>query len=221
MGLIGDPDGFQAGADFRGRPVRKSDPLAASEDARDGKLSGSSYFLGSADAGLERKISGPESQVTVLISAGKSATEAVAIIEQARFLGEDLLRKKAITQWQSRAKRVNLPEQATPSEIRVARRNILNLFVGRDRESGAIVASPPASRPIILTGPGTARFMIFPWTWPAFRKSPDRIWIFTAEPSAGKTGPRALIGFWEANPYFIPRGDIGIPTFTPTALRAG
>ncbi len=142
MGLIGDPDGFQAGADFRGRPVRKSDPLAASEDARDGKLSGSSYFLGSADAGLERKISGPESQVTVLISAGKSATEAVAIIEQARFLGEDLLRKKAITQWQSRAKRVNLPEQATPSEIRVARRNILNLFVGRDRESGAIVASP-------------------------------------------------------------------------------
>jgi len=142
MGLSSDPDGFQIGADFRGRPVKKSDPLAASEDAKDGKLGGSSSFIGQADAGLEKKISGPESEVTVLISAGRSAKDAVGIIDQARFLGEDLLRKKVITEWQKTVKRVNLPEQATPSEIRVARRNILNLFIGRDRESGAIVASP-------------------------------------------------------------------------------
>lgn len=142
MALMTEPDGFQVGADFRGIKTKKSDPPAASEDAKDGFLSGSKFFLGKADAGFQKNMSTHESRITVLISAGKSAKDAANIIDHARFLGEDLLRKKVITDWQKLVKRVKLPEQATLEEKRVARRNILNLFIGRDRESGAIVASP-------------------------------------------------------------------------------
>ena len=141
MALMPDPDGFQVGADFRGIKTRKSDPPAASEDAKDGALSGSKVFLGKADAGFQKNIATREFKITVLISAGGSAKEAVGLIDQARFLGEDLLWKKVIADWQKLVKRVKLPEQATLEEKRVARRNILNLFIGRDRESGAIVAS--------------------------------------------------------------------------------
>ena len=220
MALIDNPDGFQIGADFRGRKVAKTDPPAASKDAEDGKLSGSPYFIGTVDAGLSKNISAGESKVTVLISAGKSAKDAVAVIEQARFLGSDLLRKKAVTAWQPMMKRVNLPAAATPSEIRVARRNILNLFVGRDRESGAMWLRLPASPPIISTGPATGPSTTSRWTWPGSMTLPGRISISTAAPSAARNATRVSYGSWAANRFPIRPKDTGIRTSTPTARPA-
>jgi len=142
LGLDGRPDGFQVGADRKGRAVAGDAPPAASEEARKGNLSGSVYFLGQSDSGLCKKISPGQDRVVVLISAGKSAKDAVAVIESGREKGADALRQKAIADWRPMAERVDLPERATPVEKRVARRSILNLFVGRDKQSGAIVASP-------------------------------------------------------------------------------
>jgi len=142
LGLSDKPDGFQVGADRKGRTVSSSAPLAVSEDAKKGKLSGSKYFLGSSDSGFEKSISQNNNRVAVFIAAGKSAKDAVALIEKARAKGVDQLRSKATSDWKVLADQVDLPTQATASEKRVARRSVLNLFVGRDKESGAIIASP-------------------------------------------------------------------------------
>jgi len=142
LGLLDSPDEFQVGADRKGNLVPGSAPLAASEDAKKGRLSGFGYFLGKADAGLGKNISPQNKRVVVLISAAKSAKQAVAIITKARGQGVDAVRQKAVSDWKVLAERVDLPEKADPVEKRVARRSILNLFVGRDRDSGAIVAAP-------------------------------------------------------------------------------
>lgn len=142
MALAGKPDGFQVGADFRGWRLKNTDPLAASEDARDGRLSGSIFYLGQSDSGLEKAISRGDNRVVVLVSAGKSAQEAVALIEKARATGLEALRQKAISDWNQISNRIELSPLAGALEKRVASRAILNLFIGRDRETGAIIASP-------------------------------------------------------------------------------
>jgi len=142
MGFSERPDGFQVGGDRQGKGVPDSAPFAASEEARKGKLGGSRYFIGQADAGLEKNIFQTSIRVSVLISAAESAKQAVALIENARAKGIDELRAKAVSDLKPLADRVELPSSASASEKRVARRSILNLLVGRDRESGAIIASP-------------------------------------------------------------------------------
>ncbi len=142
LGFLNKPDGFQVGADRKGRSAPAKAPLAASEDAKKGKLSGSSYFLGQSDSGLEKTVSAKDNRVTVFISAGASAAAAVALIERARAQGVEALRTRAVAAWKPMADKVALPESASPVEQRVARRSILNLFMGRDKQSGAIIASP-------------------------------------------------------------------------------
>jgi hypothetical protein len=142
MGFEDMPDGFQVGADRKGLKVPDSAPLAASEQAKRGQLGGSRYYLGMNDSGLEKSLSGPDRRVSVFISAGPSARQAVAIIQNARGQGIDALRKKALADWKPMADQVYLPEKATANEKRVARRSILNLFVGRDKQTGAMVAAP-------------------------------------------------------------------------------
>ena len=142
MGLLDNPDGYQIGADRKGRRVPGSAPLAASEDAKKGKLSGSGYFLGQADSGLEKSISEKDNHVVVLLSAARSAAGAAAIIERARASGVDQLRRRAVSAWKPMADAVDISAKASDTEKRVARRSILNLFAGRDKKSGAIIASP-------------------------------------------------------------------------------
>ena len=142
MGLLERPEGFQVGADRKGIAVPANAPVAASEEARTGNLSSSTWFIGKADAGLQKNITPTNNRALVLISAGKSAKEAVGLIEKARAKGADGLRAKAVSDWKPWADRVDISAKADPVERRVARRSILNLFVGRDKESGAIVASP-------------------------------------------------------------------------------
>ena len=142
LGFDEKPDQFQIGADTRGRRASKSAPLSASKDAQDGKLSSSRYYIGFVDAGLGKEIRHKKSKVVVFISVSDSAQKAVEIIQRARIIGADALRERNIRHWQGISQRIFLPAQADPIEKRVARRSILNLFVGRDRNSGAIVASP-------------------------------------------------------------------------------
>jgi hypothetical protein len=94
------------------------------------------------DLGLEQNLDRGKGQVVVLIAAAKSADAAVAMIERARAAGPEALRARVTAAWKPTADRISLPAAASPAEARVARRSILNLFVGRDRDTGAIVASP-------------------------------------------------------------------------------
>jgi hypothetical protein len=142
MALMDQPDGFQVGADRKGNKARASAPIAASEEAGTGKLSGCYFALGKSDSGLMKDLGSKQKRVVVLVSAGKSAEQAVAIIERARSKGIDQLRVQATSDWKVLADRIDLPPSAGPVEKRVARRSVLNLFVGRDKDSGAIVASP-------------------------------------------------------------------------------
>jgi hypothetical protein len=142
LALSEKPDGFQVGADRKGRPATLSAPPAASENAKKGKLNGSKYYIGQSDSGLEKSISQKDRRVVVFVTAGNSAKEAVALIEKARARGVDQLRAKATADWKPMADQVELPANATAPEKRVARRSVLNLFVGRDKQSGAIIASP-------------------------------------------------------------------------------
>jgi len=142
MALMDEPDGFQVGADRKGNKFPKDAPIAASEEAKAGKLSGCYFTLGKSDSGLMKELGPQQKRVAVLVSAGKSASQAVAIIEKARARGIDQLRALATSDWKVMADRIDLPASAGPIEKRVARRSVLNLFVGRDRDTGAIVASP-------------------------------------------------------------------------------
>lgn len=136
------PDGVQIGADRRGRSRSKNAPLGASENAREGKFNGSNGFMGPVDAGLEFKLNGEEAKVTIMTAIADTAAGCVKIVREAQTQGLDILKAKTIEYWMDVANKVSLSSQATPAERRVARRSIINLFLGRDRNSGAIVASP-------------------------------------------------------------------------------
>ncbi len=158
MGLILRPDHFQVGADRKGRKVSASAPLAASEQAASGQLADSDFFMGQSDSGLEKSISTPAEHLVILISAASSATQAVSILEAGRAKGVESLRSKAVSDWNPISERINISPQASASEKRVAQRSILNLFVGRDRESGAIVASPSRQPPYHFDWPRDGAF---------------------------------------------------------------
>lgn len=158
MALMKKPDGFQVGADRKGNKFPDSAPIAASEEAKTGKLSGCYLVLGKSDSGLMENLSAKDNRVVVLVSAAKSAREAVAIIEKGRATGINALRKKAEADWTKIASRVELPAQASQVEKRVARRSILNLFIGRDKQSGAIVASPSRQPPYHFDWPRDGAF---------------------------------------------------------------
>jgi hypothetical protein len=143
LALAGPADGYQIGADAHGRRAPLGAPAGASEQARTGSLGGSRFSSGPGDLGLERKLDHGRGEVVVLIAAAKSATAAIKIIKDARtpnakisrwFMEQDLMRT---------ASDIKLPPAASEAEARVARRSIMNLlFIGRDRDTGAIIASP-------------------------------------------------------------------------------
>jgi hypothetical protein len=142
MGFLHPPDGIQVGADWRGRSGPKSAPLGASQNARGGELNGSTGFIGPVDAGSEHIIKDGERDVTILTAVANTAKESVRIVKDAHNEGLEKLKRKTVDYWRNLSERVNLSPDAKSVEMRVARRSITNLFIGQDRNSGAIVASP-------------------------------------------------------------------------------
>ncbi|NVM28217.1 MAG: hypothetical protein HWN65_05205 [Candidatus Helarchaeota archaeon] len=142
LGMLAPSDGFQVGADRRGRSVSKNAPVGAYENARTGKLNGNRGFIGPVDAGLERVLKKDSLKVIILTAIADTAVGSVKIILDARKQGLDVLKQKTIDSWMDLVKRVKIPPQAKPAEKRLSQRGISNLFIGRDRSSGAIVAAP-------------------------------------------------------------------------------
>ena len=211
MGFQDLPDGFQVGADRKGKGgqtlLSAQRPLAASEDAKNGRLQGSRYYFGMDDSGLEKSLSSPNSRISVLISAGPSARQAVSIIQNARGQGMDALRKKALADWKPMADQVYLPEKATAMEKRVARRSILNLFVGRDKKSGAIVAAPTRQPAYHFDWPRDGAFFDLSLDLAGFSEAAlSHLDFYRRTQRKERFGFNLLSIFNNAWPFYVPRG---------------
>ncbi len=142
MSLTPSLDGFQVGADRRGRSVSRDAPIGASENAITGSLDSNIGYIGQIDAGFEYELDGGENDVTVLIGVADTAESSVKIIEAAQKPNLDKIKKATINYWLNLSKNIEVPQQAKETEKILARRQITNLFIGRDPETGAIVAAP-------------------------------------------------------------------------------
>jgi len=142
LGSIQKIDQIQIGADNAGRKVNKKAPLNAKEDAIDGILEGNNYYIGSTDAGIRIDIEKSNYYANVVTSIAGSAKKAASIIAQARKSGIENLEQRAKAFWKPTANNIFIPENSSKIEKDVACRSILNLLMGRDKKSGAFVASP-------------------------------------------------------------------------------
>jgi hypothetical protein len=142
MSLMGDIKGFQVGAGEQGRARPAKAPHGASEEGQHGHLGGNLSYFGAADAGFEVALAGVQENVTVLTAVASSAQAATAIIADARQAGLESLEARVSADWQDITRQIDLPSEAEDGEVRVARRALMNLFIGRNRATGAIVASP-------------------------------------------------------------------------------
>ncbi|HUT55909.1 MAG TPA: hypothetical protein VM658_21135 [bacterium] len=138
-GLNERSDEHQVGADECPKTDKQA-PQSGRSDARDGALGMNGYYEGKVDAALARRIEGDDNKVTVWIAIAGSAREAARMIARARQAGPEL-KKESVEHWLGVSSRVCLPAAAGETNARVARRAILNLIQGQDKEGGCIVAS--------------------------------------------------------------------------------
>ncbi|NVM28928.1 MAG: hypothetical protein HWN65_08790 [Candidatus Helarchaeota archaeon] len=207
MSLLTPPDGIQIGADRRGRSISKKAPMGASENARKGKLNGNTGFIGPADAGLERILKDEETKVTVLIAVADTAVDSVKIVTDAQSQGLNKMKSETIKYWLNLSENVNLPPQAKPTEKRVAQRSITNLLIGRDRSSGAIVASPSRQPAYHFDWPRDGAFFDLALDLAGFSEIVDQHLDFyrrTQRKKRFSVSPTWLLGL--KSPFYSPRG---------------
>ena len=215
MSSLNTPDGVQIGADRRGRSISKKAPIGASENAREGKLNGSDGFVGPVDAGLEFKLNDEAAKVTVLTSIADTAVGSVKIVRDAQTQGLNLLKAKTIEYWLDVSSKVNLSPQAKTTERRVAQRSITNLLIGRDRNSGAIVASPSRQPAYHFDWPRDGAFFDLALDLAGFSKIVDQHLDFYRRTQRKKrisVGLAWLLGL--KSPFYSPRGHWYANLFT-------
>jgi len=134
-------------------------PQDAYFDAQDGQLSRCSFPVGIPprySAALQKNLNpvpGEHIELSIFITAAYSEREAMRLLEEARDEGADNLLIRTETWWSDLMAEAKLPEPSfESSEInekirRVAERAILNVFVGLDKISGAVVASVNTQSP--------------------------------------------------------------------------
>lgn len=141
MGADKEFAGLQTGADRYGRKASEGAPEGGRTSAEKGTLPGNTFYRGSSDVAVELTPS-PKGYATLYTATASTARDAAVLIQNARAMTPEKLKLKALKSWQKTGKKVHLPDKARKTEKRVALRSVLNLLVGRDPVSGAIVASP-------------------------------------------------------------------------------
>jgi hypothetical protein len=132
--------------------------LDAFEDAVDGELSGSSIAAGEVNETLRTplRFEAGEARAAVVLAAAPTAgeaREALASIESAEAAVQEA--EDALSSWLAT---VRLPAGGPPEVRAVARRSLINLRVGTDAPSGAIVASISRQPPYGLDWPRDGMF---------------------------------------------------------------
>lgn len=206
-GFTEESDSVQVGADRAGRRIKADAPIGGRDDAQDGQLEGSTAFVGPVDASLSREISSDGDRVTVLISVAKTAGEAVDIVREARERGPEDLRDRVEEWWQQISDKIYTPAEADRVTARVIRRSLMNLFIGQDKESGAIVASPARQPPYHFDWPRDGAFFDLALDLAGFPETVDRHLKFYAETQRrGRidANPLWVLGF--RSPLYRPKG---------------
>jgi len=156
LGLLACQQSLQAQLDERGWQY---DPADAWQDAQDGELSGESVAAMEVAEVLRTELSfeGDTAQASLLIAAGEDAAQADAALQSVRddpraalSASEDAVREWLTTQY--------VPGTPGTRPHAVAARALLNLRVGTDDASGAIVASIARQPPYYLDWPRDGAF---------------------------------------------------------------
>ena len=162
FGLDQKSSGHQAGYDRIAscrRDPKKKDAFVL---AKTGRLPGSDFARGKVTAGLVRELHfgmGDWDQESLLISAASSEAEAVSLVEQGRGRGLELDAGDVHDFWEKKLARVPFPATDDYHIQALARRSIIILLLGYDRESGSAVASISTQPPYGLDWPRDGAYM--------------------------------------------------------------
>lgn len=136
----------------------KHDARDAFENAGDGELSGSPIAAGEVNEALRTPLVFQDdvARAALILAAGDTATGALAGLTSVVDPDEVLsAARQALNEWIAQRR---LPE-SQPAEVRaVARRSLINLRVGTDRQTGMIVASISRQPPYGLDWPRDGAF---------------------------------------------------------------
>jgi hypothetical protein len=153
------PDGFQcgwdAGAPSAGAPRDAYDDAAATI----GALSGAPAALTHADGALRWELPPTGGAVELFIAIGGTLAQASAALDEARARGGDALRAAERDASSALIAGARLPATDDADRLRLAKRALLSIAVGRDRASGAIVASISSQPPYNLDWPRDGSFI--------------------------------------------------------------
>jgi hypothetical protein len=153
------PDGFQCGWDLP--PAPAGAPVDAYQNALDsaGALGGAPAALTHADGALAWNLPATGGAVDLFIAMGATLDAATGALEAARARGGDALRAADRDFWSAWLLPARLPATDDADRLRLAKRALLSIAVGRDRASGAIVASISSQPPYNLDWPRDGSFI--------------------------------------------------------------
>jgi len=133
-------------------------------DARDGRLARSRIAVGRVNEALAVPLTwtstgaDDEASVTFRLAAAATAGDALALLDAARSEPYADQLAATVTWWQDWIRRAALPDTDDERILQVCRRALINLKVGTDRETGAMVASISRQAPYGLDWPRDGAF---------------------------------------------------------------
>lgn len=129
--------------------------LCALNDLADGSLSGNTSAGGQVDAALAVPVdlSMGADTATFYFAAGADCASAGALLERTRARSSDHWRNETSDWWGEWIGRAILPNTENEEIIRTAKRLLVSLRVGTDRDSGMIVASISGQPPYYVDWP--------------------------------------------------------------------
>ncbi|MHA1265898.1 MAG: hypothetical protein ACTSRS_11770 [Candidatus Helarchaeota archaeon] len=207
MGSLTPVSGFQIGADRQGRRTPKEAPLEASENAKKGQLNGNKVVLGPANSGFEWTLLNGENRIIVLIAIADTAVKCMDLARGITRQNFAEKKQKYCEYWRSIAQQIKIATHASGVEQRVGRRAILNLFIGRDAKTGAIVAAPTRQPAYYFDWPRDGAFYDLALDLAGFPHLVDHhLEFYRQTQRRGKLSGNVLLLAGFKFPWYSPRG---------------
>lgn len=190
----------------------------ALEDVTDGALEGSRLAAGQTNAVLETPLPfvGEVAEGSVLFAFGKTRAEAAAALEAIRAVPVATRQANAEAASQSFFEGARLPAERLGARVReVAQRALLNIYVARDRTSGALFASVARQPAYHLDWPRDGAFLTSALDVAGIHApvSQRALWFSGLVRQEATTGDPIL------NPYVPVDPDTGVQAFPAGALE--
>jgi hypothetical protein len=137
-------------------------PDSAFADAADGELQNSIAAGAEVNAALAKDLvfdDDGRASADVFVGLAGVPTKAMQTLQQARAIGFDELHSQTEAFWQGRLDRASLPASDDVAVTDFARRTLITIFNGMDKELGTIVASIATQTPYYVDWPRDAAFI--------------------------------------------------------------